>query len=300
MNRGHDYTSRVEAPDDGLALVDYLAARFGHSTASAWEARIVAGLVLVDGSRARRETLLRRGQQVVWSRPGWDEPAVPGTFTILHEDDDLLAVAKPAGLPTLPGAGFLEGTLLSLVRAVDPAASPVHRLGRWTSGIVLFARNPDARASLARQLAAREVRKRYRALAVGRPEADAFEVSVSIGPVPHLLLGTVHGASPHGRSARTRVRVVDRRADTFLCDAVIETGRPHQIRIHLAAAGHPLAGDPLYPAGGVPAPDCGALPGDPGYALHATEIGFRHPRSDDVIVVACAAPPALDVAAGAR
>lgn len=293
MNRGFDYEERIDPHGEGRTLLDYLTARYRHSDARAWVERILAGFVLVDGHAATPDTCLRRGQVVVWRRPAWEEPEVPAAFEVLLDDPDVLAVAKPAGLPTLPGGGFLEHTLLAKVRALDPAASPLHRLGRWTSGVVLFARNPEAATDLARQFADRTIEKRYRALAAGLPKCDAFTIDVPIGPVPHAHLGTVHAASPTGRSSRTRVVVVERRTNLFLCDVRIETGRPHQIRIHLAAAGHPLVGDPLYPAGGVPPPDTTALPGDPGYLLHAAEIAFRHPRTERPVIVTCDPPLAL-------
>jgi 23S rRNA pseudouridine1911/1915/1917 synthase len=87
--------------------------------------------------------------------------------------------------------------------------------------------------------------------------------------------------------------VVEQRDEAFLCDIRIATGRPHQIRIHLAAAGHPLVGDPLYPAGGVPKPECRALPGDPGYLLHAAELTFRHPVTERQVTLECRPPTAL-------
>jgi len=89
--------------------------------------------VLLDGQPADSESVLRRGCELVWQRPPWIEPDAPGTFSVLYEDNDLLAVAKPAGLPTLPGGNFLKATLLRLVRAYAPDAAPLHRLGRWTS-----------------------------------------------------------------------------------------------------------------------------------------------------------------------
>jgi len=290
---GHDYAEQVGAEACGTSLLSHLAARHRHSTPAEWASRIAAGLVSVDGRLGHSATVLLAGQTVVWHRPPWVEPDAPTAFAVLHRDEDVLAVAKPAGLPTLPGAGFLDNTLLARVRALDPGALPVHRLGRWTSGVVLFARHREAAACLARQLAERSVGKRYRALATGRPDRDEIEVTVPIGPVPHALLGSVHAASQRGRPAATRVSVVERRNDAFLCDVRIETGRPHQIRIHLAAAGHPLVGDPLYPLGGVPAPDTRAVPGDPGYLLHSAEISFRHPRTAEPSSVTCAPPPVL-------
>jgi 23S rRNA pseudouridine1911/1915/1917 synthase len=170
---------------------------------------------------------------------------------------------------------------------------PVHRLGRWTSGVVLLARSRRARAELARQLADREMGKRYRALASGEPASREWTVDVPIGPVPHPWLGTVHAASPSGRPSSSRVTVLERRAAGFLCDVCIATGRPHQIRIHLAAAGHPLVGDPLYAAGGVPRGDARAVPGDGGYLLHAAEVTLRHPATGDALTISCEPPPAL-------
>jgi 23S rRNA pseudouridine1911/1915/1917 synthase len=292
-NCGHDYRVRVALDGAGRTLVAYLASRYRHSSPDVWRGRIADGEVRVDGRPARPEDVLLRGQLVVWSRPAWQEPDAPAGFAVLYEDEHLLGVAKPAGLPTLPGAGFLENTLLVRVRARDAHASPLHRLGRHTSGVVLFARTDRARIALSRQWAAREVGKRYRALACGTPVHDTFRVTERIGPVPHAFLGTVHGASHTGRDSTSAVTVIERRGDTFLCDVEIETGRPHQIRIHLAAAGHPLAGDPLYGPGGVPAPGCRALPGDPGYRLHAAELSFRHPASDRRLTIACAPPPEL-------
>jgi 23S rRNA pseudouridine1911/1915/1917 synthase len=224
--------------------------------------------------------------------PPWIEPDAPRSFTVLYEDDDLLAVAKPAGLPTLPGANFLQATLLHLVRSYAPDASPLHRLGRWTSGLVLCAKNDHAGTGLMRQWSAKEVGKRYRALAGGDPVQDEMTITTPIGPVPHSLLGSVHAASPNGKPSLSQVMVLERRQNSFLCDVRIATGRPHQIRIHLAAAGHPLVGDPLYIAGGLPAPDTHALPGDPGYQLHAAELSFRHPGTGREVVIECE-PPVL-------
>jgi 23S rRNA pseudouridine1911/1915/1917 synthase len=158
---------------------------------------------------------------------------------------------------------------------------------------VLFARTARARAHLARALREGTLHKRYRALASGRAAVERWVIDLPIGPVPHPLLGTVHGTNPAGRRARSEARVLEQREDAFLADVRIATGRPHQIRIHLAASGHPLAGDPLYGAGGRPIPGSPALPGDPGYLLHAAEIRLRHPARDAELRVACVPPPAL-------
>jgi 23S rRNA pseudouridine1911/1915/1917 synthase len=293
LNRGFDYRELVGPDAENEPLVDYLARRHAHTTREEWIARIESGRVWVDGRPAGAGATIRKGQTLVWRRPPWNEPDAPRSFAVIYRDDDLLAVAKPPGLPTLPGGGFLESTLLRLVRGLDPAASPLHRLGRWTSGLVLFARTPAARAGLTRQWTDGSVGKRYRALASGKPGGDEFRVDVPIGTVSHALLGTIHAAADDGKSSSSRIRVLERRAGTFLCDVWIATGRPHQIRIHLAAAGHPLVGDPLYPEGGVPRAGCRALPGDPGYLLHAAELRFTHPRTGSPVAIECAPPPRL-------
>ena len=297
-NRGFVYRERVGRVPPGTAVLAYLRERYAHSTEAAWRERIEAGRVLLDGAPVAPEAPVREGAILEWMRPPWIEPSAPAGYEVLYRDDELLAVAKPAGLPTLPGGGYLERTLLALVRAECPEAVPAHRLGRWTSGIVLFARTPRARGQLAEDLRLGALWKRYRALASGRPERDRFTVDTPIGPVPHAVLGTVHGASARGRPALSEVHVLERREESFLADVVIATGRPHQIRIHLAAAGHPLLGDPLYPAGGVPSPSCAALPGDPGYRLHAAEVRLRHPLTGQELCLLAPPPGELVLTLG--
>jgi 23S rRNA pseudouridine1911/1915/1917 synthase len=281
-NNGCEYRERLGSATSSKTLLAYLCERYDHSSPAEWAARIASGQVLIDSFQVDPETPLHEGSELVWQRPPWIEPAAPLSFSILYEDEDILAVDKPAGLPTLPGANFLTSTLLHLVRSYSPDASPVHRLGRWTSGLVLFAKNRNARTALTRQFAARTVKKRYRAIASGVPEWKEKLISAPIGPVAHPLLGTIHAATPKGRTSLSRVDVLEPRRGSCLCDVHISTGRPHQIRIHLAYAGHPLVGDPLYTAGGMPSPDSPALPGDPGYHLHSAEISFLHPGSGRV------------------
>jgi 23S rRNA pseudouridine1911/1915/1917 synthase len=292
-NDGFEYRERLGPEADGQPLLEYLARRYRHSSLEDWRARIEAGMVRLDSAAADAETLLRRGANLTWLRPPWDEPEAPAAVAILYRDDDLLAVAKPAGLPTLPGAGFLRSTVLHLVRRHDPDAAPLHRLGRWTSGLVLCGRSGEARAELSRRWNTAGVVKRYRALASGTAQETAFEITAPIAPVPHPLLGSVHAASRRGKPALTRVRVLEQREGSFLCDVRIRTGRPHQIRVHLAVAGHPLAGDPLFPPGGVPSPGCRALPGDPGYSLHAAELRLVHPRNGEPVRIECSPPSNL-------
>lgn len=304
-NQGHTYRERIDAASAGRSALAHLARRFDRATPAEWAARLAAGEVTVDDAPARAETLLREGQWLCWARPPWIEPPAPLEAPTLYEDDLLLAVAKPRGLPTLPAGGlYLEHTLLAVVRGRAPEASPMHRLGRDTSGVVLFARTAAAASAVQAAFRARRLVKIYRALCKGHPAEERFEVRAPIGPVPYAPLGTLHAASPVGREATSHVRVLERRGGGAEASAVvevrIETGRPHQIRIHLAFAGHPLVGDPLYGPGGLPLAGTTAVPGDPGYLLHAERLELEHPADGRQLVITCPPPPELVVGGGER
>jgi 23S rRNA pseudouridine1911/1915/1917 synthase len=292
MNAGFDYHEQVSPGDAGRTVLDYLTRRHRHSTEAVWRERIAAGQVELQGRRASATDALRAGQHLVWRRPPWAEPDVPLAFAVLHRDEHLLVVAKPRGLPSVPNGGFLTHTLLHVVRRTFPEATPIHRLGRGTSGLVLFARTPEARRGLSAALREGRIEKVYRALVTGAPGREDFTIETPIGPVAHPRLGQVHAASPGGRRAVTHVRVLAVEQGAALVEATIPTGRPHQIRIHLASAGHPLVGDRLYAEGGGLLPEP-ALPGDSGYWLHAMRLGFRHPATGGPLTVECLPPPRL-------
>ena len=293
MNGGYEYRETIGRAGNGSTLLEWLAARHRHSSESVWQARIEAGEVSLDGALASAGDSLRAGQSLAWRRPPWEEPAVPLGFAVLFRDEHLLAVAKPRGLPAIPNGGFLEHTLLSRVRRRHPEAVPLHRLGRFTSGLLLFARTELARRAVAAAWREGRVEKEYRALVAGVPRRARFDVDVPIGLVAHPRLGSVHAAVVRaGKPALSRVELVSARGDRSLVAVQIPTGRPHQIRIHLAAAGHPLVGDPLYVTGGVPGPRPG-LPGDGGYLLHAHRLALSHPATGARLQLECALPPSL-------
>jgi 23S rRNA pseudouridine1911/1915/1917 synthase len=292
VNRGHEYRERVPGEAAGHAVLDWLCRRYGHSDRGTWAERLARGELSLDGTTAAPQDVLRAGQTLAWRRPPWREPDVPLSFAVLHRDGHLLAVAKPRGLPSVPNGGFLEHTLLQRVRLRFPGAVPLHRLGRGTSGLVLFALTSEARRAGAAAWRTGGVEKEYLALVAGRPAREAFTVDVPIGPVPHARLGSLHAAATGGRPAVSHVRVVGERGEGTLVRVTIPTGRPHQIRIHLAAAGHPLVGDPLYVAGGGIA-GTEALPGEGGYWLHAWRLALDHPATRRRLELECAPPPAL-------
>lgn len=297
-NQGVVHWELIGPEGAGRTLLAHLSARYPIASPADWRERIEAGQVRIDGDeRPSPEAMLRLGQRVAWARPPWIEPEVPLAMAILYEDKDLLAVAKPSGLPTLPGGGqFQEHTLLALVRRRAPEASPMHRLGRGTSGLVLFARTAEARKPLQAAFQDHRTRKVYRALCQGHPALEAFEIAAPIGEIPYGPLGTLHAACAKGRTSLSRVTVLERRPEASLVDVEIATGRPHQIRIHMAWAGHPLVGDPLYGVGGIPLPETHALPGDPGYLLHAHLLELEHPRTGAWLTLRCQPPPLLRMA----
>lgn len=181
--------------------------------------------------------------------------------------------------------------MLRQVQRDFPTAHPLHRLGRATSGITLFALDSATAATLAATWSG--VRKTYRALAAGCAASDDYDIRTPIGPVAHPRLGTVHAANPAGKPAHSVARAVERRAESTLFEVELRTGRPHQIRIHLASIGYPLVGDPLYAPGGIPRAEHPGLPGDPGYALHAFRLEFTHPTTGEQLRLEASPPNEL-------
>jgi 23S rRNA pseudouridine1911/1915/1917 synthase len=279
-NDGWEYVRQIGAEGHGTLLA-WLVAQFPHSDPTTWARRLRDGEVLVGGQARLEDEPIRPGDIVRWQRPPWDEAPAPRSFAVVVEAGGLLVVDKPAGLPTMPSGGFLRNTLLHAVRERFPGATPMHRLGTGTSGLVLFVTDPANAPALHAAFREGRVHRAYRGLAAGRVPPGPWLVDVPIGPVPHPLLGEIHAATPLGRAARTRGTAAPHGADDTVVDVVIETGRPHQIRIHLACLGHPLRGDPLYLPGGSARPD--ARPTDGGYLLHARQLIVDTPSGPLVV-----------------
>lgn len=298
LNQGWTYSDRIGRPDAGCHALDFYCQRYPHSSRDQWLARFTAGYICLADRPLAPETRLAAGDRLEYRRPPWHEPDAPAGFVLLYEDADLVAVGKPSGLPVLPGGDFLHNTLLFRVRQrYADAPAPLHRLGRATSGLVLFARTLRARRLLSAAFRQGGLRKFYRALVQGAPPEDRFSLRVPIGRRPYPPLGHLHMADPDGKPSLSHCRVLRRSSDGThsLVEVEIPTGRPHQIRIHLAAAGHPLVGDPLYAAGGQPHPLDGGpppLPGDGGYALHALTLHCDHPAGHR-LTLHCPPPPLL-------
>ena len=250
--------------------------RYSRSRLKAW---IDAGRVTVDGRIAEPRQKVWGGERVqVEAVPDPRETAhapEPIALSIVHEDAALLVLDKPAGLVVHPGRGNWEGTLLNALLhhapelAAVPRAGIVHRLDKDTSGLLVVAKTLVAQTDLVRQLQARSVRREYLALAAG-DIARGGTVDAPIGR--HPTKRTTMAVVPAGKPARTHYDVVERFGDATLLRCRLETGRTHQIRVHLASLGHPLVGDPAY--GRKKGPLTFAR-----QALHAVRLGLVHPAS---------------------
>lgn len=282
---------------------------------------MAAGGVRVNGKVARASRLLEAKELVEVELPDSaavrqfsPSPATLASLVIIHEDADLLVIDKPAGLVVHPAPGHWDDTLVNALVARGTTLSGgaqgrpgiVHRLDRDTSGLMLVAKSDLAHRRLGAALAARQIKRAYAVLAWGHFDASPTVIDAPIGRSPtDRKRMTVREA---GRAARTDIHVLARFAVCDLVRAELHSGRTHQIRVHLAHAGHPVVGDPVYAAGGsrrITGP--GRVPAErleratPRQALHAAELLFRHPITGARMVFASEWPadlgPALQLAA---
>lgn len=211
-------------------------------------------------------------------------------LNVVFEDETLIVIDKPAGLVVHPGSGNWSGTLLNALLHYAPEleqvprAGIVHRLDKDTSGLMVVARTLAAQTDLVRQLQARTVKRYYQALVRGKLESGG-SVDAPIGR--HPTQRTKMAVVKSGKPARTHYRVVERFIDCTLVDCALETGRTHQIRVHMTSIGHPLVGDPVYGGG------TSRIPRGPEFhrqALHARRLGLVHPASGKAMVWKSALP----------
>jgi 23S rRNA pseudouridine1911/1915/1917 synthase len=282
-------TDAVPAALDGERL-DRIVALLADVSRSAAAAAIAAGGVTVDGAvESSGKVRLAEGAVVAVDLDALPRASLPSgdptiEYEVVHEDTDVIVVEKPAGLVVHPGAGNADGTLVNgllarypeLAAVGDPARPGiVHRLDAGSSGLLVVARTADAAAALVEQFAEHTAGRRYDAVVWGHPEAPHGVIDAPIGrdPADPLRMAVV----VDGRPARTEYQVLERYvapARLARLSCVLETGRTHQIRVHLAAVGHPLVGDPTYGERrttlGLERP-----------FLHAAELSFDHPTTGD-------------------
>jgi 23S rRNA pseudouridine1911/1915/1917 synthase len=266
-------------------------------------ALLTAGEVLLDGAPVSKpSTRVQEGDELEITAAAAVPPAAPEAdaaveFVTVYEDDDIVVIDKPAGLVVHPGAGNRTGTLVhgllaryAEIAEVGEPGRPgiVHRLDKETSGLLVVARTASAHAGLVGQLSARQVDRRYAALVWGHPASVQGLIDAPIGRSAREP--TRMSVSAQGREARTRYEVVhtyDEPAAVALLRCQLETGRTHQIRVHLAAIGHPVVGDVRYRGNREPLSDV------PRFFLHAERLQLTHPRTGEVLSFDSALPADL-------
>jgi len=294
VEEGHQLV--VAQHEAGLRLDTWLARRLPSFSRSRLQALIAAGHVRLDEAPARAAAHVRAGQAAVVSVPAV-APAEPRPedipLRVVYEDGALLVIDKPAGLVVHPGAGNAGGTLVNALLArvrdlsgIGGVLRPgiVHRLDRGTSGLLVVAKDDETHRALVRQFAGRTVEKEYLALVLGLPSRASGEITAAIGrdPVHRKRMST---RAPRGREARSSWTVAERFDGAALLRVRIHTGRTHQIRVHLASIGHPVAGDKLY--GGTRTPSSRkaaarqAIASLERPALHSARLAFDHPSSGE-------------------
>jgi 23S rRNA pseudouridine1911/1915/1917 synthase len=300
---------RVDEAGAGARLDAWLSEAVPELSRSRVQGLIADGHVLLEGARVRASSRLRAGQEVTLVVPP-PTPAEPRPEAIalhlVHEDDDLIVVEKPAGLVVHPGAGTAGGTLVNALlhhaknlSGIGGVLRPgiVHRLDKGTSGLLVVAKHDAAHRSLVEQFAGRTVEKEYLALVLGAPRAKEGTVDAPIGRDPRDRKRMSVKAT-RGREARSSWRVEESFDGAALLRVRIHTGRTHQIRVHLASLGHPVAGDPTYGGARTPssrsAASRAALQSLERPALHAARLRFDHPRTGERLLFESALPADLE------
>ena len=273
-------SATVPAALGGLRLDQALARLFPQYSRNRLQAWLRAGHITLNGAAAEPRHAVAGGERLVLEPPPVPDAAAPRAqkmpLKIVHEDSDILVLDKPAGLVVHPGAGQPDRTLLNALLAHAPRlagvprAGIVHRLDKDTSGRLVVAKTVEAQAELARQLAERSMRRTYLAVVHGDPPGRGL-VDAAIGRDARSRVRMA--VSHRGKPARTAYRVVERFGHAALVECRLQTGRTHQIRVHLQHIRHPLVGDPVYRRGtrhGL---------GFARQALHACELTLVHPRT---------------------
>jgi len=272
----------VTSQQDGIALDRLLRELLPGKSWNDARRLVTSGKVSVDGKRVLEPTLRLKAGMQVELRMNAPKPRLQGALessAIVHVDSRLVVVRKPAGISTVPYDENETGTLDELVQTLlkrrggsEAPLGVVHRLDKDTSGLLVFARTLSAKRALKQAFRFHTVRRRYLAIAHGVPRGQSYKSRLVKDRGDGLRGSTTHAEI--GREAITHVKVLERLRGASLIECRLETGRTHQIRIHLSEAGHPLVGDKVYTRG-----YRGTLIPAPRLMLHACELGFEHPSS---------------------
>ncbi|GAX90976.1 pseudouridine synthase [Effusibacillus lacus] len=275
---------QVDEEMAGERIDRFLAERVADLSRSQIQGLIEHGFVLVSGKQVKSNYKLRSGDEILLSLPEPEPTEVEPEnipLEIVFEDSDVVVVNKPRGMVVHPAAGHMKGTLVNALlyhckdlSGINGILRPgiVHRIDKDTSGLIMAAKNDAAHVSLAQQLKDHTVTRKYTAIVHGVVSHDLGTVDAPIGrhPVNRLKMAVVKQG---GRHAVTHFSVLERFKEYTLLECKLETGRTHQIRVHMDFIGHPLAGDPVYGPKRTLEID--------GQALHAQVLGFAHPRTGE-------------------
>ena len=377
LNNGYEFVNIFipEKKNSGLTLLKFYSTKFNHSSEEEWKGKIESGQIFVNNlkivdpdfllsidnlnkSAGSLKTTTAKHFQVCYRRPPWVEKSVPlfqPEHDIIYSDRDIIITFKRSGQPVMCSGSYQDHTLISMLRHhfQNNNIAPMHRLGRGTTGALVWGQTDHSKKSLAKQFQDRKVKKIYLALVSGLITAESlqhletndkqeYKIEAAIGEIQYEQLKlnkTLYAAvssdddnnnnnnnsSKKGKHSVSWVKILklNPHDQTTLVQVRIETGRPHQIRIHMSYIGFPLVGDPLYVSGGRPKisketlkeKHCNetssqsvkqdkqeredkkrvyALPGDCGYWLHSWQIQFTHPTTNEIVNFVCA-PRALQL-----
>jgi 23S rRNA pseudouridine1911/1915/1917 synthase len=294
----------------GTRLDRWLAARLPELSRTRIKALVDGGHVSVGGARSKASHRLKAGERVeatIPPPPPEETVPEPIPLRIVFEDEHVLVVDKPAGMVTHPGAGRPTGTLAAAALAHAPGVAGVggprrpgivHRLDKGTSGLIVLAKTQQAYESLTAQLSTRTVSRRYLAVVQGVVRRAEGVIDAAIGRDPRSRVRMAVARAGKGKRAVTRFRVLERLRDATVVECRLETGRTHQIRVHMASLGYPLLGDHTYgrrAARAAADPELDTLiAGLDGVALHAAGLGFLHPATGEPLEFASPLPNRIE------
>jgi len=286
----------VTKEEEGNRLDKFLAERKEFSYSRSYLSKCIQeGYVFFNGEKAKASLKVKTGDKISFDIPKEKELEVfpeEIPLDIVYEDDDLLVVNKERGMVVHPAAGHYSGTLVNAVlshagsslSSINGVNRPgiVHRIDKDTTGLLLICKNDLSHQSLAKQLEEHSITRKYHALVFGKIKEDEGCISAPIGRDEKDRKKQAISYK-HGKEAITHYKVLERFLDSTLVECQLETGRTHQIRVHMKSIGHPLLGDPVYGLKN-------RKDGISGQALHAMVLGFIHPRSNEYMEFSVAYP----------
>ncbi|MDE6536089.1 MAG: RluA family pseudouridine synthase [Muribaculaceae bacterium] len=302
-----------------LRVDKFLVIRMQNSSRNRIQQAAEAGCIIVNGQPVKSNYRVKPLDvvQIVMDRPRYENEIIPEDIPldIVYEDDTVLVVNKPAGLVVHPGHGNYTGTLVNALAwhfrdnanydVNDPRLGLVHRIDKDTSGLLVIAKTPEAKTDLGKQFFDKTTKREYRALVWGQPSPANGRIEGNIGrnPKDRMQMAVLPPDDPTGKHAVTHYETLETFTHVSLVKCVLETGRTHQIRVHMMTKGHPLFNDARYGGDkvlrGVPSGTYkrfieGCFDVCPRQALHAMTLGFRHPKTGEEMFFTAPLPPDME------